>query len=243
MQAFDCGINVIGMGDASNEVFLYNNCVADYNLVGVQVNDATSGSLVLLRNNVVVNNSVSVPEPVAYDSLVLPGAIVVMSDNGAFASPANAQTMLPPNQDINGTAASEVRTDLPPTLGEETASFVTMDWDATPGAANTDFHRTRETGPLHASSATSGVDVGPGTPNPHDTPVGAGEAFCFLQALGPCNPRRPRLRSRVLHSRIAPPRAGSAPSLKNRDRPADGEGDADCLRGRAISYSARSRIP
>jgi hypothetical protein len=171
-QAFDYGINVVAMGDASNEVFLYNDCVADYNLVGVQVNDATSGSLVLLRNNVVVNNLISVPEPVAYHSAVIPGVIVVTSNNVAFASAANVQTLIPPNQDIYGTAASEVGIDLPPTLGEETSSFVTMDWDATPGAANTDFYRTRETGPLHASSATWGVNVGPGTPDPHDTPVG-----------------------------------------------------------------------
>lgn len=171
-HTFDYGINVVAMGDASNEVFLYNNSVADFNLIGVQVNDATVGSLVLLRNNVVVNNVVSVPEPVAYNSNVIPGAIVVTSNNVAFASPGKVQTVVPPNQDIYGTAATEQGMVLPPTVSEETSAFSTMAWDPAPGAPNTDFYRTLAGGPLHDTSFAWGVNVHPGSPDPHDLQVG-----------------------------------------------------------------------
>jgi hypothetical protein len=171
-QSFDYGINVLTM-DTGDEVFMYNNCVADYNKFGIQVSDFATGSLVLLRNNVVVNNFVSMPEPVAFNSGVVSTAIVVTSDNTAFASPTNLQLGVPPNQDLFGLAAAEMGIELDPSAAVETPSFVTMAWDATPGAANTDFYRTELVGPLHDpnSSTDWGITVVNGSPDPHDIAV------------------------------------------------------------------------
>ncbi len=168
--AFDYGIRVM-MGDATNELRLLNDCVADYNAVGLQVIDASIGSLVLLRNNLFVNNVVSFPEPVAVHSQVGAGVIVVTSHNLAFASPPNVQTGVPPNLDVFGTAATQVPIDLPATAPVEAASFATMVWAPAAGAPNPDFYRTLAAGPLHDSAAKWGLTVGLASPDPHDVAV------------------------------------------------------------------------
>ena len=167
--AFDFGLQVI-TGDPSNELFLYNDCIADYNQIGLFVNDSDIGSLILARNDVFVNNVVSFPEPTAVVSSIAPGVIVVTSDNLAFASPAKVQAGFPPNQDLFGTAASQAPVDLPATLPVETSAFATMVWNSPPGDPNPGFYRTLAAGPLHAPSAY-GVTVGLKTPDVHDQAV------------------------------------------------------------------------
>jgi len=168
-NAFDDGIQCI-TGDSSNELFLYNDCIADYNRVGLTVSDGNIGSLILSRNNVFVNNTTSIPEPTAVSSSIVPGVIVVTSDNLAFASPANVQSGFPPNQDLFGTAASQVPVDLAATALEETNSFTTMVWNAAPGDPNPDFYRPTAAGDLHLPSAY-GIIVGLKSPDVHDQAV------------------------------------------------------------------------
>src|SRR5262245_37417946 len=51
---FDRGISAT-YGDTSNSVRLYNNVIADYRIFGLEMISALARSLVLLRNNVVIN--------------------------------------------------------------------------------------------------------------------------------------------------------------------------------------------
>ncbi len=168
-NAFDYAIQCI-TGDSSNELFLYNDCIADYNRVGLTVSDGNIGSLILARNDVFVNNTISVPEPTAVSSSIVPGVVVVTSDNLAFASPANVQTGFPPNQDLFGTAASQAPVDLPATALEETNAFTTMTWNPTPGDLNPDFYRPTVAGDLHTPGAY-GIIVGLKSPDAHDQAV------------------------------------------------------------------------
>ena len=167
--AFDYGIQVL-TGDSSNELFLYNSCIADYNVRGLTVNDGNPFSLILARNNVFVNNPVSNPEPTAVETVIGPDVIVVTSDNLAFASPARVQTGFPAFQDLFGTAASEAPVYLAPTAPVETSAFSTMTWNATPGDLNFPFYRTLAAGPVHDPSAY-GVIVGLKSPDVHDQAV------------------------------------------------------------------------
>lgn len=167
--AFDFGIQVL-TGDSSNELFLYNSCIADYNVKGLVVNDGNPFSLILARNNLFVNNTTSNPEPIAVQTLIGPDVIVVTSHNLAFASPANVQMGFPAFQDLFGITASEAPVYLAPTVPVETSAFSTMAWNPAPGDFNFPFYRTQVPGPLHVATAY-GVVVGLMTPDVHDKAV------------------------------------------------------------------------
>ncbi len=71
-------------GDITNSVRLYNNVVGDHRRYGIVIASSIPGSLVLLRNNIVINHPGLEPHPFAYRSDVVAGVCVASSHNVAF---------------------------------------------------------------------------------------------------------------------------------------------------------------
>jgi hypothetical protein len=83
---FDIAIRVGGFGDPAQSLYLYNNVVADHKFFGIRVVDGVPGTLLVLRNNVVVNHPDIDPEPWAFWTEVVAGVTVITSHETAFAT-------------------------------------------------------------------------------------------------------------------------------------------------------------
>ena len=155
-------------GDISNSLRLYNNVVANYRLSGVHIVSDQIHSLVLLRNNVIVNDVNVTPEPVAVITDVGPDPTVVTSHNTAFASGGRVESFPQPvNQDIAGSGAGQALEFFPPP--DAAGAFVTEAWVA--NDPNPNFFRPVSTGELHSPASAWGVTVGTGAPAPGDFAV------------------------------------------------------------------------
>jgi len=157
-------------GDVSNSLRLYNNVIADYRRFGVDISSPHAESLVLLRNNVVINCPDLAAEPFAYRSDVVAGVRVVSSHNVAFAS-AGHEEQVAGAQPIS---ALHTPTFLRwvPGAGVLDATFVDHTWNvAPPWNPNPHFYRLRLEGPLHDQPAKWGVDVLNHAPHPDDVAV------------------------------------------------------------------------
>lgn len=155
-------------GDDGNSVRLYNNVIADYRVYGIDIASSHAGSLVLLRNNVVINRPGIAPEPVAYRSNVAAGVLVVSSHNVAFAGAGHEESVA---------GAQPIRR-LPtfllwaPGAAILDAAFFDHTWNiAPPWAPNPAFYRLRVEGPLHNQPAKWGATVSDGSPHPRDVAV------------------------------------------------------------------------
>lgn len=157
LGTFDFGIDAANFNDVANALRLYNNVVADYRVFGVRVQAGVPGSLVLLRNNVVLNHPSLAPEPVAFRTLVnVGGSTVVTSHNVVFASPGFEETGPGGNQDIAGFATFLLKF-APASSG---AAFVTTAWTMAPAwDANGTFYDLLAAGTLHDDAGDYGQNV------------------------------------------------------------------------------------
>lgn len=166
---FDRGIRA-QYGDVSNSLRLYNNVVADYRRYGVDIASSHADSLVLLRNNVVINRPDLEPEPFAYRSDAAAGVRVVSSHNVAFAG-AGHEEQVAGAQPIS---ALHTPTFLRwvPGAGVLDATFVDHTWNvAPPWNPNPNFYRLRLNGPLHDQPVKWGIDVLNHAPHAEDVAV------------------------------------------------------------------------
>jgi len=151
---FDHGIDANSFNDPANALRLYNNVVADHRVYGIRIDAVIAGPLVLLRNNVVANQTALVPEPVAYRTqAAAAGPTVVSSHNTAFASAAFIETGAFGSQSIIGVTPPFIA--LP--KASAAAAFVTTSWTQAPAwDANDDFYRLVPGGPLHTDADEHG---------------------------------------------------------------------------------------
>ena len=162
---FDRGIKAV-YGDKTNSLRLYNNVVADYRVAGIDISSAHPQSLILLRNNIVLNRPSLAPEPVAYQSNVGANVAVVSSHNVAFASVAG-RVEAHGVQLISGLQAMVV---LGP--GAANTAFMDTSWNTAPAwDANRQFYRLKADGALHDSQSRWGVTVLNGAPHGADIAV------------------------------------------------------------------------
>lgn len=166
---FDRGIQA-QYGDDSNSVRLYNNVIADYRSYGVDLASSHAGSLVLLRNNVIINHSDMAPEPFAYRSDVAAGVHVVSSHNVAFAAVGQVEDVVAGCQSISGEAGADF---LRRARAQVDGAFVEHIWIMVPAwDPNDDFFRLVRRGSLHSEPADAGIDVTKDRlPDPRDVPV------------------------------------------------------------------------
>jgi hypothetical protein len=152
----DRGIYAQNFNDPANSLRLYNNVVSDHKIYGIHIEAGIPGPLVLLRNNVVVNHTSFVAEPVAYRSNVaIGGPTVVASHNTAFASIGFDKSIPGGNQDIAG-LTSFLRFDRLDVI----PAFQTRDWTfGPPFDVNLDFYRLTPGGPLHMDAGQYGFNV------------------------------------------------------------------------------------
>lgn len=164
---FDRAISA-SLGDDSNSILLYNNVVADHRWYGIEVAAHTPGSLVLLRNNVVVNRANQLAAPAAFHSAVGEEVTVISTHNAAFAAMGQVETIALGAQSISGLAAAFLR--FEPQQVDD--AFVEHVWDADPlWDPNVNFYRLEPHGPLHDDLGDAGVTVRCGVPHPRDIPV------------------------------------------------------------------------
>lgn len=153
---FDEGIRAGNFNDPANALRLYNNVVADHRLYGIRIEAGVPGSLVLLRNNVVVNGVTLAPEPLAYRTEVIGGgSTVVTSHNVAFASAGFIQGG-PGAVDIAGFPTSLLTFARPLAA----AAFVSLAWTMGPAYdVNPTFYDLVDGGPLHDDVGDYGLTV------------------------------------------------------------------------------------
>ncbi|HVP38136.1 MAG TPA: right-handed parallel beta-helix repeat-containing protein [Candidatus Saccharimonadales bacterium] len=167
--ALNSGITAV-YGDNTNSLRLYNNVVASHGLVGIHISSTFPGSLVLLRNNVVVNDPALLVEPYAYASEVDFHPLVISTHNVAFASAAQVEALNQmQNQSVAGNVAGGAF--LAFSTARVAPAFVTHAWSLVAGDENTDFYRPTAAGDLHDNSSKWGITVGNGTPTPQDLEV------------------------------------------------------------------------
>ena len=165
---FDRGIKVT-YDDNTNSLRLYNNVVADYRRVGIDITSNAADSLVLLRNNVVSNRPGLAPEPIAYRSNVAAAVNVVSSHNVAFAGVGNSE-LVAGAQPISGFPAAFF---LSRAVGQVGGAVVDHIWNTIPPwDPNPDFWRLQRFGSLHSPrDTTQGITVLNGVPHPQDIAV------------------------------------------------------------------------
>ncbi len=157
-------------GDVSNSVRLYNNVVANYARYGIDIASAHIGSLVLLRNNVVINQTAIAPEPFAYRSHVAEDVRVVSSHNVAFAG-AGHEERVAGAQPISALHTPSFLRWVP-SEAVLNATFVDHTWNTVPPwNPNPHFYRLRLSGPLHDQPSKWGIDVFLHSPHPEDVAV------------------------------------------------------------------------
>lgn len=170
---FDRAIHVVQFGDPMNQLYLYNNDLANYGVEGLRIDAATVDSaLLVMRNNVAVNDPNVVPEPYAYSSGPSTNRLRLRtSHNTAFALPAAIEKFDQPlSADVAGAGQPDFLR-LDPTATEETADWVTHTWNPASGDLNPDFYELVATTSLHAGPNAHGVTVLNGFPTPFDEVV------------------------------------------------------------------------
>ncbi len=167
---FDRGIDVVQFGDPDNELYLYDNDVANYGVTGIDVQSATvDSSLLVMRNNVCVNDPNLPTEPDAYATGASTNRIRLRTSyNAAFATPGAIERFAAPlSADVAGASQPDFLL-LDPSATTEDGAFVTRTWGAEP---NADFYELVETGGLHAMPFDYGVTIANGSPTPYDEAV------------------------------------------------------------------------
>jgi hypothetical protein len=149
---FDYGIYAENFGDPKNSLRLYNNVVTDHKIYGIRIEAITAGSLVLLRNNVVVNDPGLVTEPFAFRTEVAGGPTVVTSHNVPFSSIGSIQSG--GGQDLAGLGSFFLNF----SKADAALSFVSTAWTMV-FDANPDYYRLIDQGPLHDDAGDYGLTV------------------------------------------------------------------------------------
>jgi len=169
---FDRAINVVQFGDPQNSLFLYNNDIANYGVEGIRIGlAAVDSSLLVMRNNVLLNDPTLPTEPFAYSSGSSTVRLRVRSShNMAFSSAAAIEKLDPGAFDVAGAALPDFLR-LDPTQASEDGAFVTRTWNLAPGDPNADFYHLVVTASLHFPASTHGVTVTNGSPTPLDEAV------------------------------------------------------------------------
>jgi hypothetical protein len=157
-------------GDQTNSLHLYNNTVADYYTYGIEIADPMANSIVVLRNNVVMNHAAAAVEPIAYHAVVDVLVHVVTSHNNAFAALASAESV---GDDLRISGLGGIGWRRLP-RADAAASFVTTTWDLAGGFdpnRNRNFFRLAPAGLLHDDALDPGITVSNGAPDALDHAV------------------------------------------------------------------------
>ncbi len=156
-------------GDESNSVRLYNNVIADYGEAGIDITSDFANSLVLLRNNVVINRLGIEPEPFAYRSDVAANVQVVSSHNVAFFADPGHGERIDGVQPITGLYTGTFLSWGPHVVN---VAFMENIWNIVPDwNPNPNFYRLQPGGPLHYYPSNRGVNVFNDAPHPEDIAV------------------------------------------------------------------------
>jgi hypothetical protein len=155
------------MTDQSNSLFLYNDAISGYGKYGVEVDDGASNSVLVFRNDVLVNAAGLSPEPVAFHSTVGQLVNVVSSHNTIFGSPANLEVVTGVQAVAGSGSALRV-------LGKTLVSgaggaFVSASWSSS--VSDPDYFRLVPGGLLHLDTTSAGATVGNGSPSAFDIAV------------------------------------------------------------------------
>lgn len=148
-------------------ILLYNNVVSDYKQHGIHaITGGGDESLLLLRNNVVVNHYTA-SDPKAFWSVIDRTTKVVTSHNAAFTG-AEEDVEVAAGEKISGEGNTDF---LRRTRAQIRQSFVEYRWNREEENQNVDFFRLIRGGSLHNESTDVGINVYNHSPNDRDIAV------------------------------------------------------------------------